>query len=192
MRGSALAAAAAAAVLALAAGPAWSQAHPSATGSAEQRAAIDALDFLNGEWRGEAIAYGPDGEQVVLTQTERVGDLLGGWVKLVEGRGYDADGNTAFNALAVISWDEAEGRYRFRTWANGRGGDFRFERTDTGFRWEVPAGPGAVVRYTATVADGVWHEVGDYIREGAEPVRTVEMTLRRIGDSDWPGAVSPR
>lgn len=187
-------AAAAAAVLMLAGGPAWSQAHPSPSGSPEQREAMAALDFLNGEWRGEAVAYGPGGTRVVLTQTERVGDFLGGWVKVVEGRGYDAEGATAFNAMAVISWDPAEGRYRFRSWADGRNGDFRFEPTPEGFRWEAPAGPGAVVRYTATVADGVWREVGEYVREGAEPVRTMEMTLRRIGDSAWPaaGAVPPR
>ncbi len=162
-------------------------------GSEEQRNAMAALSFLDGEWRGEAAAYGPGG-RMTFTQTERVGPLLGGSVRVVEGRGYDAAGETAFNALGVISWDDAQDRYRFSAWANGRSGDYLFELTEDGFIWEVPAGPGAVVRYTATVRDGVWHEAGVYIREGGQPMPFMEMTLHRIGDSPWPGAgaVSPR
>ncbi|WP_296820190.1 DUF1579 domain-containing protein [Brevundimonas sp.] len=179
------------AVLALSApGLAMAQAMNPA-GSDEQRQQVADLSFLDGEWRGEAVIFNRDGSRTTLTQTERVGPLLGGSIRVVEGRGYDAAGVTVFNAMAVISWDEREDRYRFRSWANGHDGDFRFERTDTGFVWEVPAGPGAVVRYTATVQDGVWHEVGAYMREGMEPRPTIEMTLRRIGESDWPagGAV---
>jgi hypothetical protein len=163
-------------------------------GSAEQRDAIAALSFMDGEWRGQAVSYGPGGVRTELVQTERVGPFLGGSVRVVEGRGYDAAGETAFNALGVISWNEAEDRYQFSAWANGRQGDYRFERTDVGFNWEMPAGPGAMIRYTATVQDGVWHEVGDYIRQGGQPMRFFEMTLNRIGDSDWPagGSVAPR
>lgn len=29
-----------------------------------------------------------------------------------------------------------------------------------GFSWSHPAGPGASIRYTATVKDGEWHEIG--------------------------------
>lgn len=164
------------------------------TGSAEQREAMAALSFMDGEWRGQAVSYGPGGVRTELVQTERVGPFLGGSVRVVEGRGYDAVGETAFNALGVISWNEVEDRYQFSAWANGRQGQYTFERTDVGFNWEMPAGPGAMIRYTATVQNGVWREVGDYVREGGQPMRFFEMTLTRIGDSDWPGAgsVSPR
>ena len=160
----------------------------SPVGSDEQRDAMSDLAFLDGEWRGEAVVMTPDGSMRTLTQTERVGTLLGGSIRLVEGRGYDADGETVFNAFAVISWDDATDQYRFHTWANGRHGEFDLQATEDGFVWEIPAGPGAVVRYETVIAHGVWRETGDYIREGAEPVRTIEMTLTRIGDSDWPGA----
>lgn len=163
-------------------------------GSAEQREAIAALSFMDGEWRGPAVSYGPGGVRTELIQTERVGPFLGGSIRVVEGRGYDSAGETAFNAMGIISWNDAEDRYQFSAWANGYQGQYRFERTDTGFIWEMPAGPGATILYTATVQNGVWHEVGDYIREGGQPMRFFEMTLNRIGDSDWPGAgsVSPR
>lgn len=163
------------------------------TGTEAQRQALSALDFMDGEWRGEAMVQHPGGEPVTLTQTERVGAMLGGSIKVIEGRGYAADGSTEFNAMAVLSWNEREGRYNFRSWANGYSGDYKFERTDDGFRWETPAGPNARVVYVATVKDGVWHEVGDFITEGQPPRRMIEMTLRRIGDSTWPagGAVDP-
>lgn len=181
---------AAVAVLLSATGAA-AQVPPQPAGTEAQRQAVSALDFMDGEWRGEAVVHQPGGEPMTLTQTERVGPMLGGSIKVIEGRGYAADGSTQFNAMAVVSWNAREGRYNFRSWANGYSGDYRFERTDDGFRWETPAGPNARVVYVATVKDGVWHEVGDYITEGQPPRRMIEMTLRRIGDSNWPagGAV---
>jgi hypothetical protein len=51
-----------------------------------------------------------------------------------------------------------------------------------------------LIRYTATVKDGTWKEVGDRILPGQEPVRFFEMDLRRLGGTDWPagGAVGPK
>ncbi len=156
-------------------------------GTAAQREALASLDILNGEWRGQAVVHGPGGTET-LTQTERVGSLLGGSIKVIEGRGYAADGSTVFNAMAVLSWDEREGRYRFRSWANGFSGDYRFERTEDGFRWETPAGPNARIEYVATVRDGTWHEVGTFYMEGQPPRQMIEMRLTRIGDTDWPAS----
>lgn len=177
----------------LAAQPASAQYVAQPTGSPEQRQAIGSLDFLDGEWRGTAVITGPGGQTETLTQTERVGSLLGGSIKVIEGRGYAADGSTQFNAMAVISWNAAGARYGFRSYAQGFTGDFKFERTDDGFRWETSAGPGATMRYVAVVKDGTWHEVGDYVAEGHPPVRTIEMRLTRIGDTTWPAGspVSP-
>ncbi len=186
------AASAASALLAWASAPA-AQVPAQPAGSEAQRAAVGALDFLDGEWRGEATVTGPGG-RMTLTQTERVGSLLGGSIKVIEGRGYAADGSTQFNAMAVLSWDERAGRYGFRSWANGHTGDYAFERTEDGFRWEIPAGPNAKVHYVAVVRDGTWHEVGDYVAEGQPPRRIIEMRLTRVGDTTWPagGAVSSR
>jgi hypothetical protein len=75
----------------------------------------------------------------------------------------------------------------------GMSGDYAVRPTADGFVWEIPAGP-MTIRYTATFRDGVWKEVGERIAEGAPPVRFFEMTLTRLGDSDWPagGAVPMR
>ena len=184
---------AAAAILLAAPAAAVAQVPIQPAGSAAQREALAALDILDGEWRGQAIVHGPGGTET-LTQTERVGSLLGGSIKVIEGRGYAADGSTVFNAMAVLSWDEREGRYRFRSWANGFSGDYRFERTADGFRWETPAGTNARIEYVAVVRDGTWHEVGAYIAEGQPPRPMIDMRLTRVGDTNWPagGAVPPR
>ncbi len=161
-------------------------------GSEAQRAAIDRLDFMDGEWRGEATVHGPAGT-MTLIQTERVGSMLGGSIKVIEGRGYAPDGSTQFNAMATVSWDPRAGRYGFRSYAQGFSGDYAFEVTDDGFRWETPAGPNAKIQYVAVVRDGTWHEVGTFVAEGQPPRQMIEMRLTRIGDTDWPagGAVDP-
>jgi hypothetical protein len=178
-------------LLGFAASPALAQMQ-SPTGTPEQRAALDRLAFLDGEWRGTATINSPQGRQT-LTQTERVGPMLGGSIRVIEGRGYAADGSTAFNAMAIVSWDAQRGAYGFRSYAQGYQGDYPFEVTEDGFRWQTPAGPGATIQYVATVRDGRWREVGSYVREGQPPVPYIELDLRRVGDSDWPagGAVAP-
>lgn len=149
---------------------------------AAQREAMRALAFLDGAWRGPAQAEGYGD----LVQTERVGTLLDGSVRLVEGRGYDASGATVFNAFAVISFDPVRRSYSIRAYANGFVGDYPLTVRPDGFDWSQPAGPGATIRYTATVRDGEWHEIGERISEGAPPQRMIELRVRRIGDSAWP------
>jgi len=46
--------------------------------------------------------------------------------------------------------------------AQGYTGNFALRPIPDGFAWEIPAGP-MTIKYTATVKDGVWHEVGDRI-----------------------------
>jgi hypothetical protein len=158
-----------------------------------QREAMKPLQFMDGTWRGPAWAFSPSGEKRTLTQTERVGPFLDGSVKVVEGKGYEADGKVVFNAFATISYNSATQAYSMHSYAQGNVGDFKFTPTADGFIWEIPAGP-VTIRYTAVIKDGTWHEVGDSIAPGKDPVRIFEMTLKRIGDSNWPaaGAVSPK
>jgi len=154
---------------------------------AAQREAMAAFAFMDGVWRGPATTVRPSGEKHAITQTERIGSLLGGTVKVIEGRGYEPDGKTTFNALGIISYSVATKTYSMRSYAMGYSGDFVVQRTSDGFTWDIPAGP-VTIRYNAIVKDGTWTEVGDRIVPGKDPVRFFEMQLRRVGDSDWPGA----
>jgi hypothetical protein len=164
---------------------------PAALMAAEQKA-IAPLAFMDGEWRGTATHTNPDGSTHVLAQTERVGSFLDGKVKVVEGRGYEADGRLVFNALGVVYFDQQRQVLRFQAHAMGNSGDYAFTPKADGFVWEIPAGP-ITIRYTATIANGEWVEVGDRVMPGAPDVRFFEMRLKRIGDTTWPaaGAVTP-
>ena len=156
--------------------------------TAAQHEAMARLAFMDGQWRGEGQMEGN-----AFTQTERVGPLLGGVVRLVEGRAYTDDGGTVFNAFAVISYDPAKRAYMMRSHAMSFAGDFPLTVRPDGFSWVQPMGPGASIRYTTTIAGNEWLQIGERIAGDAPPVKMFEMKLRRIGDSAWPvdGAVAP-
>lgn len=165
---------------------------PAATIAAQQQA-MAALRSMHGAWRGPAWILLPGGEKREFVQTERIGPFLDGSVEVIEGRGHDAAGKPAFNAFGIVSYDPATRTYAMRSYAQGRSGDFVFTPTPDGYRWEIPAGP-ATIRYRAVIRDGSLHEIGERVVSGQEPVRIFEMTLKRLGDSDWPaaGAIGPR
>jgi hypothetical protein len=175
-----------AACLAIAAIPAAAQAPPnSAARIAAQHAAMARIAYMNGVWRGPAWSLTPAGRREIV-QTERIGPLLDDSVKMIEGHGYLADGTSGFNALGIISFDPATGGYVLHSYAQGYSGDFPLRLTDTGYVWEIPGGPGAVIRYTATIGDNHWREVGERIAGTAPPMQIFEMNLVRVGDTRWP------
>ena len=146
------------------------------------------LDRLKGVWSGVANGMGPDGKPFTVRQTERVGSMLNGEVLVIEGRGYQADGTLAFNAFGTVSADPRSGVFEFRAHTKGRSGTFRMEATPNGAVWELVAGPQAIVRYTITINNDTWHEVGEYIAKDQPPRKIIELTLKRTGDTDWPSA----
>ena len=176
----------AAALLAFAA-PAAAQPRDPAALQAAQRQAMRKLPGMDGIWRGTAWTMTPAGRHDVV-HTERIGSFLGGTVKVIEGRSYNPDGSVGFNALGIVSYDPAAKAYSLHSHAMGRAGDFRLDVRPDGYVWQTPAGPGAIVRYTATIGDGKWREIGERIAGSAAPVRIFEMNLKRVGDTSWPAA----
>lgn len=172
---------------------------PSAAGAhapariAEHREALDRLAMLDGEWRGPAHVITPDGTRIGMVQTERVGPMLDGTIRMIEGRGHAPDGRVVFNALGIVSYDPKTQSYTMRSYTGGHAGDFPLRATGDGFEWEIPSGP-ATMRYRATVRDGRRVQTGELIREGQPPLEMFGMQLERIGDSAWPagGAVGPK
>jgi hypothetical protein len=152
---------------------------------AAQKEGIKRLSWMFGVWRGPGSGMNRSGPYQV-TQTERIGTMLDGTIIVIEGKGYSPDGSVGFNAFAVLSYDPATKSYKLSSHALGYSGDFALVPTDNGYVWEVPAGPGATIRYTATLSGGVWNETGDYVAGSAPPRRIFEMNLKRVGDTDWP------
>lgn len=157
---------------------------------ATHRVAIDKLAWMDGVWRGQATVRTPSGE-LRLTQTERVGPMLDGTVRVIEGKGYMADGRVGFNAFAVVSFDPRTNAYTFRSYTGGHSGNFPATVEANGYRWETPAGPNAVVRYHARLENGRWRETGERVVQGQAPQQFFDMTLTRVGDTSWPASGGP-
>ena len=160
---------------------------------AAQREAMATLQAMDGVWRGAAWTLRPSGEKHHIVQTERIGPFLVGWVLVLVGGGLVGVGLVGLFGLGVVWFNPATRAYSMRSHALGQAGDFVFAPTAGGYSWEIPAGP-VTIRYTAVIKDGTLHEVGDRIVPGREPQRFFEMTLKRVGDSDWPaaGAIGPK
>ena len=160
---------------------------------AQQKAAIKSLAWMDGVWRGPAWTILPSGEKHEITQTERVGPMLDGSIKVIEGRGYDAGGKVTFNAFGIVTFNTGTKKYTLHSHAMGFVGDFELAPNDSGYVWQLPAGPG-VIRYVAVVHGTQWRESGYRVFPGQEPVHFFEMNLKRVRDSDWPasGAISAK
>jgi len=152
---------------------------------AAERDALKPLAWMDGVWRGTATNVSEEGIKHVVTQAERIGPMLDGSLKVMEGRGYNADGSVGFNAFAVLSWNMQKQAFDFRSYAMGFSGDMKFTPSADGYVWEIPAGP-MTIRYTAHLKDGTWNEVGDRVMPGGKAVRFFEMNLKRVGDTTWP------
>ena len=159
---------------------------PPVTPSPHLTSAMAKLGFMRGVWRGPASGVMPTGQRYDVTQTERMGPMLGGDIVVIEGRGYRQDGTTGFNAFAVVSYNPERAKYELRSYAQGYAGTFDLDLTADGYVWQIPAGPDAVIRYTATVKNNHWREVGEYVATGKPPVKSFEMNLDRVGETDWP------
>ena len=155
---------------------------------AANREAMKKLDYLAGQWKGDAtITQGKEGKQTIQ-QTEDVEYRLGGTVLLIEGKGtgklagQDKEG-LVFNALAVVSYDAEAKRYAIKAYrAEGQSVDAILTLTEKGFVWGfVEPRRKTSVRYTMTRTDkGEWHEVGEFSPDGKEWTKFMEMTLTRV------------
>ena len=101
--------------------------------------------------------------------------MLGGTHQGDGRQGLQSDGSTGFNAFAILSYDPATQAYALHSYAQGHAGDLRSRPTADGYVWTIPAGP-VRIRYTATLADGTWTEVGDRIVPGQPPQRSSKCT----------------
>lgn len=156
-----------------------------------QRAAMKPFADMAGIWRGKATVSLPSGRQFSMSHSERVGPFLGGTLMVMEGRSHDSDGTLRFNALGIISYAPDDKSYTMRSYAQGHAGNFTLKPTAEGFEWSFVSTMGSkpmLTHFVATIKDGVWHEVGTRALGPAEPVKFFEMTLHRVGDSDWPAA----
>ena len=146
---------------------------------AAQREAMKKLEFLAGNWSGDAkIARGP-GEPMKATQTEHIEYKLDGLVMLIEGASRDAKGQVVFRALATVAYDDATSTYHFRAYNDGRYLDTTLTVVANGFEWGYTSGP-LKVRNTMRIDEkGEWAETTETTFGSSPPRKSVDMTLRR-------------
>ena len=168
---------------------------PTATGAqsaldtllAPHRAAMASLVVLDGLWRGDGWTLLPSGAKATFRQTIRVGSSGEGALKIIEGRGFNTEGQLSATNFEVVSFNAETNVYTLRLYAQGKAGDVPIVPTPTGFVLEYPDGT-ATVRFTIAVTDGIWNEIAERRVAGQEPVRFLELSLRRVGATDWPAA----
>lgn len=145
------------------------------------------LDFLAGEWKGEAwIQMGP-GKPSHAIQTERVTPKAGGAALLIEGLGRakkddGTAGDVVHEAVALVRWDEQAKQYRMSTAVAGRGTaePWLEVRGQNHLVWGLDT-PQGKVRYTITLNErGEWFEIGEHSRDGEKWMKFFEMTLQKV------------
>ncbi len=147
-------------------------------------AALKKLDFLVGDWAGESV-YEMGGRTSKVRQVESVKRALSGLALLVEGRGFSrgADGAEVVqhDALGVMTYDRAAGRYRFIALkAPGDVVEPEVTVADGSFTWGFATPQGIRFRYTMKITpDGKWNEVGEMSRDGSTWQKTMEMNLTK-------------
>lgn len=140
------------------------------------------LQDLVGEWRGSGWIMMPDGSRQRFDSSETVTTRLSGNALLVEGRHY-APGNAqrvVHDAMAMITWDQHAGAYRFRSaLATGMGGDFPLEIAPGRFAWRMETPGGGRIDYVAEFTRDTWTERGRRTGPDGRSTDFFEMTLRR-------------
>jgi hypothetical protein len=150
-------------------------------------AAMRRLEWLVGDWRGEAwVQMGQQG-RATSRVTESAKWRLEGAGLLIEGRGtaqVEPGGPevTVHDALAVVTYDREAGRYRFTAWrGDGTPVDATAEVGDRRLVWGFRDPRGVTVRFTLRLTpEGRWNEVGEASRDGQTWFKFMEMNLERV------------
>jgi len=139
------------------------------------------LDFLVGEWSGEATVARGSGF-VELGQTEVAQFKLDGLLLMIEGVGRTkSDGKLALQALGLISFDDATGTYRMRAYNDGRWLETEVKLRDDSksLSWGFSFGEISTNSVLHIDEKGEWTELTE-ITIGAGPAKKLmELVVRR-------------
>jgi hypothetical protein len=155
--------------------------------SGPQKEAMQKIAHWIGEWEGTGWSMRGPGQKEEFSVTESVQPKLGGMLLLVQGLGKGKDPSTGaetvgHDALAVVSFDPKESKYRFRHYTmDGASGDDEIVLTEKGMNWELKTeGQPVRIRFTIEIQGDTWHEFGEFSRDGTTWARMMEMTLQRV------------
>ncbi len=147
-----------------------------------QRAAIKKLEFLIGEWSGEASALRAPGKFVDLAQTESAHFKLDGLLLVIEGIGRDkSDGRTALQALGLISFDDDAGTYHMRAFNDGRWleSEVKLAHGENSISWGFTLGEYKTHTVLRINDKGEWTEFGQLTVGDRPPLKMMELKVHR-------------
>ena len=148
-----------------------------------------------GRWEGTASRIGRnDGQWHKARGVERAHWNLAGSAIIVEGYGYideaeSGERSVGHDAIGVIEWDDQANAPVFFAHLSG-GPDFAKHRVETvagtdQIRWGMQPAPDVQMRFTITLTESRWLEVGEMSRdEGKTWMKVMETDLQRV--EDWP------
>ncbi len=147
--------------------------------------AMRALDAWVGEWQGTGWTS-VTGARTEMTIHERVERKAGGTVLFAEGRSEvraaSATTSVTHDGIAIVSFDEKTGRYR---WQGHDGAatpiDAAITLLEHGFSWSFRSADGrATVRFTITLDATHWSETGEASADGTTWFTFMRMSLDRV------------
>lgn len=148
-----------------------------------QRAAMKKLDFLVGEWTGEASVLRGPGLYVELTQTEAVQFKLDGLVLMIEGVGRNkADGTLVLQALGLISFEDETCAYSMRAFNDGRWleSEVRLLEGANSISWGFSLGDFQTSTVLRINESGEWTERGELVIGDRPPLTMIDLKVRRV------------
>jgi len=156
---------------------------PKTPNVAAQRAAMKKLEFLAGEWSGDASVLRGAGQLVDLVQTESAQFKLDGLLLAIEGVGRSKiDGRPALQALGLISFDDEAGTYWMRAFNDGRWLETEVKLADgeNSISWGFVLGEYRTTTVLRINDKGEWTELGQLTIGDRPPRKMIDLRVHRI------------
>jgi len=156
---------------------------PKTPNVAAQRAAMKKLEFLAGEWSGDASVLRGAGQLVDLVQTESDQFKLDGLLLAFEGVGRSKiDGRPALQALGLISFDDEAGTYWMRAFNDGRWLETEVKLADgeNSISWGFALGEYRTTTVLRINDKGEWTELGQLTIGDRPPRKMIDLRVHRI------------
>lgn len=151
--------------------------------SEETKDALQKISFLTGNWKGIGwIQMGP--EKHTFIQTENIISKVNGTIIQIEGLGKDQKNpdRIIHQAFAIISYDIENKKYLFNAY-RGDGKQIEAEAKlidDHTFEWGFSSAMTGQIKYTISVLNNKWVEIGEMSRDGGKTFfKYFEMTLEK-------------
>jgi hypothetical protein len=149
---------------------------------AAQRAAMKKLEFLVGNWSGEARMFRA-GQTIELAQSEHAEFKIDGLILEIEGAGRSkADGKALLQALGIVSYDVERQTYRFRAFNDGRWleSDVKLGDDGSSMSWGFTVGEFRTSSVLRITPEGHWTEHHE-ITIGTQPARKLmDVDVARV------------